>query len=89
LKAIRELGLGSQLEAYYDRTGLDREIYPEEYRKKLPTFLVHGEFYEDPVVVAPHFRKLSVVQLEEYRRGTTGFAGGVSRERRTDSAGGR
>ena len=68
LKAIRALDLGSKLEAYYDRSGLDREIFSEEYRKRLPTFLVHGEFYEDPVVVTPHFRRLSAVQLEEYRR---------------------
>jgi len=68
LKAIRTLDLGSQLEAYYDRTGLDREVYPDEYRKRLPTFLMQREFYEDPVVVAPHFRKLSPRQLEEYRK---------------------
>lgn len=68
LKAIRALDLGSCLEAYCDRAGLDREVYPEEHRKRLPTFLVHGEFYEDPVIIVPHLRKLSAVHLAEYRR---------------------
>jgi hypothetical protein len=62
------LDLDTQLEAYYDRGGLDREIFPETYRKRLPTFLVQQEFYEDPALLAPHFRKISASQLEEYRR---------------------
>ena len=68
LDAIEDLDLPSRLEDYYDRTGLDRETHPESQRRVLPTFLVHREFYEDPVTLAPHFRKLSPTQLEEYRK---------------------
>jgi len=68
LAAIQELDLARRLEEYFDHTGLDREVHAEAQRRALPTFLVMRELYDDPVALAPHFRKLSAAQLEQYRQ---------------------